>query len=128
MTAQFIAGKATRDALYLAHLDVDTLPAMVATTSAVSILLVIGSSIALRRMAPGVFVPLAFIASACLLLVEWAIAQPFPKIMAGAVYLQIYGIGPMLGSGFWLMASERFDPRTAKRHFARIAGAGALVS
>ena len=32
----------------------------------------------------------------------------------------------MLGSGFWLMASERFDPRTAKRHFGQIAGAGTL--
>ena len=32
----------------------------------------------------------------------------------------------MLGSGFWLMASERFDPRTARRHFAQIAGAGTL--
>ena len=33
VTAQFIAGKATRDALYLAHLDVTTLPAMVIATS-----------------------------------------------------------------------------------------------
>ena len=126
VTAQFVAGKATRDALYLAHLDVNTLPAMVATTSAVSILLVIGSSIGLRRMAPGVFVPLAFVASACLLLVEWALIPAFPRAAARAVYLQISGIGPMLGSGFWLMASERFDPRTAKRHFAQIAGAGTL--
>jgi HEAT repeat protein len=126
VTAQFVAGKATRDALYLAHFDVNTLPAMVATTSAVSILLVMGSSIGLRRIAPGVFVPLAFAASAGLLLLEWALASTAPRIAAGGVYLQISGIGPMLGSGFWLMASERFDPRTAKRHFAQIAGAGTL--
>ena len=37
VSAQFIAGKATRDALYLAHLDVTTLPAMVVVTAAVSI-------------------------------------------------------------------------------------------
>ena len=42
------------------------------------------------------------------------------------VYLQISGLGPMLGSGFWLIASERFDPRTAKRRFGQIAGAGTL--
>ena len=42
------------------------------------------------------------------------------------VYLQISGLGPMLGSGFWLIASERFDPRTAKQRFGQIAGVGTL--
>jgi hypothetical protein len=32
----------------------------------------------------------------------------------------------MLGSGFWLIVSERFDPRTAKSEFGPIAGAGTL--
>jgi len=32
----------------------------------------------------------------------------------------------LLGSGFWLVLSERFDPRTAKRTFGQIAGAGTL--
>ena len=31
-----------------------------------------------------------------------------------------------LGSGFWLIATDRFDPRTAKRRFGQIAGAGTL--
>jgi hypothetical protein len=35
VTAQFIAGKATRDALYLGSLDVTSLPAMVIVTAAV---------------------------------------------------------------------------------------------
>lgn len=126
VTAQFIAGKATRDALYLAHYDVTTLPAMVVVTSVVSILLAVGSSKGLRRVTPSVFVPLAFAASAVLLLVEWALVYAAPKAAAGAVYLQISGVGPMLGSGFWLMVGERFDPRTAKKHFGRIAGAGTL--
>jgi AAA family ATP:ADP antiporter len=126
VTAQFIAGKATRDALYLAHLDVTTLPAMVVATSAVSILLVAASTKVLRRTTPGVFVPAIFASSAVLLLVAWAIVSAAPKLAAGGVYLQISGIGPMLGSGFWLLASERFDPRSAKRHFGQIAGAGTL--
>ena len=42
------------------------------------------------------------------------------------VYLHISGVGPLLGSGFWLIASERFDPRTAKQRFGQIAGAGTL--
>ena len=126
VTAQFIAGKATRDALFLASHHVTMLPAMVMVTSAVSILLVVASSKALTRVKPGVFVALAFAASASLLMAEWALLPVAPKIAAVVVYLQISGIGPMLGSGFWLIASEQFDPRTAKRQFGRITGAGTL--
>src|SRR3979490_779429 len=126
VTAQFIAGKATRDALYLANLDVTTLPAMVVATSAVSILLVVASSKTLRRLTPGAFVPLAFLISAALLLVDWVLVDSSPKLAATGLYLQISGIGPMLGSGFWLLASERFEPHSAKRHFGQIAGAGTL--
>jgi ATP:ADP antiporter, AAA family len=42
------------------------------------------------------------------------------------VYLHVSGLGPMLGSGFWLVATERFDPRTAKLRFGQIAGIGTL--
>ena len=41
-------------------------------------------------------------------------------------YLHISGAGPLLASGFWLIASERFDPRTAKKRFGQMAGAGTL--
>lgn len=123
-TAQFIAGKATRDALYLEQFNVTSLPAIVAATSVVSICLVILSSKCLRRVPPATFVPLLFAGSALLLLVEWALVAVAPRVAAVVVYLQISGVGPMLGSGFWLVASERFDPRTAKRRFGQIAGAG----
>jgi len=126
VTAQFIAGKATRDALFFANYDVTVLPTMVITTAVVSILFAIGSSKAFSRMTPSVFVPLAFAVSAVLLIVEWALLPVFPKTAASIVYLQISGIGPMLGSGFWLIVSERFDPRTAKQQFGPIAGAGTL--
>jgi hypothetical protein len=126
VTAQFVAGKATRDALYLAYLDVTSLPAMVVATSAFSMLFVAITSRSLRRVAPAVFVPLAFAGSAALLLVEWALAHTAPRLAAPVVYLQISGIGPVLGSGFWLIATERFDPRTAKRRFGQIAGMGTL--
>ncbi|MBI2827647.1 MAG: hypothetical protein HYX77_00060 [Acidobacteria bacterium] len=124
--AQFIGGKATRDALFLAYLDVSSLPAMVMATAGVSILLVALSSRCLRRVAPSVAVACAFTVSAALLLLEWALTSRAPTLAAPAVYLQISGLGPMLGSGFWLIASERFDPRTAKRRFGQIAGVGTL--
>ena len=126
VSAQFIAGKATRDALYLANLDVTTLPAMVIATAAFSILLVFASSRGLRKTSPGTFVPVAFAVSAALLLASWLLTLVMPALAAQAVYLQISGLGPMLGSGFWLITIERFDPHTAKLNFARIAAVGTL--
>ena len=49
VTAQFVAGKAARDALYLANLPVTSLPAMVVATSVCSILFAIASAKFLRR-------------------------------------------------------------------------------
>jgi hypothetical protein len=126
VSGQFIAGKATRDALFLAHLDVTVLPAMVIATSAFSILLVALGSRTLARLSPATFVPMAFAVNAICLLVAWLLAPVAPAVAACAVYLQISGLGPMLGSGFWLIASERFDPHTARRQFGQITGLGTL--
>jgi hypothetical protein len=127
VSAQFIAGKATRDALFLANLDVTALPAMVMATAVFSILLVALSSRLLRWVAPDTFVPLTFVASATLLLAAWGLTAVAPALAAQAVYLQISGLGPMLGSGFWLIATEQFDPHTARLHFGRIAGVATLT-
>lgn len=126
ITAQFIAGKAVRDALYLNNLDLASLPAMVVVTSAFSLLGVLASSRALRRSAPGAQVPRWFAGSAVLFLVEWALVALVPHFAAPVVYLHVSGVGPMLGSGFWLVVSERFDPHTAKHRFGQIAGVGTL--
>lgn len=126
VTAQFVAGKAARDTLFLANFDVTALPAMVVVTALVSIALVTLSSRILQRVAPATFVPLTFIASALLLLIEWGLVITWPVIGAPLLYLHISGLGPMLGSGFWLIATEHFDPRTAKRKFGQIAGVGTL--
>ena len=56
------------------------------------------------------------------MLLGWA-----PRLAAQVVYLQISGLGPMLGSGFWLIATERFDPHTARLNFGRIAGIGTIA-
>jgi hypothetical protein len=69
---------------------------------------------------------MAFVANAVLLLLDWLLVQAAPRTVAVLVYLQVAGLGPLLGSGFWLIATERFDPHTAKRRFGQIAGAGTL--
>jgi AAA family ATP:ADP antiporter len=126
LNAQFIAGKATRDALFLANVDVASLPTMVMATAAFSIALVALGSRGLRSFSPSVVVPVAFAVNALLLLLEWALAPVAPVLAARAVYLQISGVGPMLGSGFWLIATDRFDPHTARHSFGRLAAVGAL--
>jgi hypothetical protein len=124
--AQFVAGKAARDALFLANVGVTALPAMVVATAGFSILLIALSSRGLRRVPPGTFVPIAFAVSAALLLADWALVPFAPKLAAAALYLQISGVGPMLGSGFWLIVTEHFDPHTARRVFGRIGAAGTV--
>src|SRR5947207_8672665 len=126
VTAQFVGGKATRDALFLTSLDFTALPTMLVATSACSLLLVAANMRAARRTSPATLVPALFIASGILFVVEWLLRSSAPAIVAVAVYLHISGAGPLLASGFWLIASERFDPRTAKKRFGQIAGAGTL--
>jgi hypothetical protein len=78
-------------------------------------------------MTPGAFVPAAFLFSAALLLGCWLLLGYAPRLAAQVVYLQVSGLGPMLGSGFWLIATERFDPHTARLNFGRIAGIGTIT-
>jgi len=126
VSAQFIAGKAARDAIFLAQYEVTALPAMIAVTAAVSILLVLVNARILRRVPPATLIPWLCAVSSGGLLLSWALLLMYPRVAGPLVYLIVSGLGPMLGSGFWLIASERFDPRTAKQRFGQIAGAGTL--
>ena len=64
VSAQFVSGKATRDALFLTSLDFSALPNMLIATSVVSILLVAANVRAARSIRPEVLVPASFVASA----------------------------------------------------------------
>ncbi len=97
---------------------------MVIATSIFSIALVAVNAKGVSRLSPAGFVPWAFAVSAVLLIAEWLLTFSSPKLAAVLVYLHISGLGPILGSGFWLVATERFDPRTAKRKFGQIAAGG----
>jgi len=126
ITAQFVGGKATRDALFLSALSVTALPTMLIATSICSIVAVAAYARWSRRFAPSTLVPAAFVASALLFVAEWLFRANAPAKTAVVVYLHVSGAAPLLASGFWLIVSERFDPRTAKRRFGQIAGAGTL--
>jgi AAA family ATP:ADP antiporter len=126
VTAQIVSGKATRDALFLTSLDYTALPTMLIATSVCSILLVALNARAARRLSPATLVPAAFAASGVLFVVEWLVRPIAPAATAVAVYLHISCAGPLLASGFWLVSTDRFDPRTAKQRFGQIAGMGTL--
>src|SRR5262245_47545530 len=126
VTGQLVSGKAVRDALFLTSLDLTAMPAMLLATSAFSILLVVANARATRRVRPAALVPASFVVSGLIFLIEWALRSRASLATAVAIYLHISAAGPILASGFWLIASERFDPHTAKKRYGHIAAAGTL--
>jgi ATP:ADP antiporter, AAA family len=123
---QFVAGKAARDALFLSNFEVTSLPLMVMGASIFSIVLALLMSRALGSLSPARLVPATFIASAVLILAEWSLVEPAPRLMAVLFYLHMLGLAPVLVSGFWSVVSERFDPRTARKRIGQIAGAATV--
>src|SRR4026207_1746327 len=83
VTAQFIGGKATRDALFLASLDYTALPTMVIATSVFSILLVGLNSRAARSISPSTLVPISFAVSGAGFLLERLAGPPAAAAAAG---------------------------------------------
>ncbi len=119
-----VGGKATRDALFLSTFGVASLPAMVMVTALLAIGFAFLSARALTTWGPGRVTPVALVASAGLLMVEWVISLWFPGAAAVLVYLHIGCLGGLLISAFWSVVNERFDPRTAKRQLGPISAWG----
>jgi hypothetical protein len=126
MIAQQVAGKATRDTLFLSNFNVTQWPIMLVGASIISIAVALLTARTMTLLSPGKFVPAAFGASAALLLGVWFLSTRDAKAAAVALYLHIAVVGPVLISGYWSMFNERFDPRTAKRQMGWIGAVGTL--
>jgi hypothetical protein len=126
MIGHQVAGKATRDALFLSNFDVTNLPLMLIVTSLVSIVVVLVTAQVITRVGPAVFVPWAFGVSAFLTLLEWWLCFYSPGATAIAVYLHLGLFGSVLVSGFWSIINEKFDPRSGKKLISRIATGATL--
>ncbi|MFN0152546.1 MAG: hypothetical protein ACKVU1_17730, partial [bacterium] len=126
MIAQQVAGKATRDTLFLSNFNVSALPFMLIGAAAVSLVVIFVASRGLSLHSPARFVPIAFAASALLQLGEWWLLPHAPRPTAVLIYLHIAVLGSVLISAFWSLVNELFDPRTAKRRMGQIAAGGAL--
>jgi AAA family ATP:ADP antiporter len=121
-----LAGKATRDALFLSTFGVVALPSMVIAAAVLSGTVTILLARVMARSLPARLVPRLFLLSAFLLSAEWGLASEAPRVTAILVYLHITALGAILVSGFWAMVNERFDPSTARRSIGRIT-AGASI-
>lgn len=126
MIAHQVAGKATRDALFLSNFDVTNLPKVVIAAAIASMAAVLIMSRLLSRTTPIRLIPLMFGLSAILFFGEWLLLDYQPRIASIAIYLHMAVFGAILISGFWSIINERFDPHSAKQRVARIAAAAAL--
>ncbi|MFN8654031.1 MAG: hypothetical protein U0133_19185 [Gemmatimonadales bacterium] len=115
-----LAGKATRDALFLSTFSVAYLPRIVVTSALLSVGLTLGLTRVMASRGPGRLVPRLFALSGVLLLLEWLLAGPARPAAAIVFYLHFGGLGALLVSAFWALVNERFDPRSARGAIARI--------
>jgi AAA family ATP:ADP antiporter len=115
LVAQQVAGRATRDTLFLSSFSVSSLPLVMIAAAVVSGAAVLAFSAALSRRSPAQVVPLILAAGTGLLLAEWGLSLTFPRLAAVAVYLHMAAFGATVVSGFWSVVNERFDPHTARR-------------
>src|SRR4051794_10301522 len=121
-----LAGKATRDALFLSSFGVAALPAMVIAAAILSGILAIALARVMGRSGPGRLVPRLIGLSAALLLAEWALVAVARRPPAIIFYLLLPAFGAILVSGFGAMVNERLDPRTARRTIGRITAGGSV--
>lgn len=125
MIAHQVAGKAVRDATFLAAWPVAHLPAMVIATAVLVVLTVPAYSRLLERFGPRLVVSIGFVASAAAHVAEWQFSGA-TRWVSVAIYLHVAGFANLLLSGFWSVLSELVDPKTARASFGRIAAAGTL--
>ena len=128
MMAWQLAAKTTRDSLFLAVFPASALPPAVGAAAVCSILVAIFSTKLLHRYGPYRLIPAGFLLGAVLHIGEWMLLASFPRPVAAFLYIHIMALGPVMLSGFWALASERFDPREARRRFGQITAFGTLGS
>ena len=126
MIAHQVAGKATRDAIFLSHYDVTALPKIVIIAAVLSMIGVVLMSRLLVVYGPSRVIPAAFGISTIFFFGNWWLYEQAPARVAVLLYLQMAIFGAVLISGFWSVVNERFDPHTAKHTIARVAAAATL--
>jgi AAA family ATP:ADP antiporter len=124
--AQQVAGKATRDALFLSHFSATKLPPMMGVAAVASLFVAAWLARVLTRYTPARVVPLVFGVGSAVLLALWGLSFVSPRSSAIALYLYTAIFGASLISAFWSLVGETFDPHTSRRAMTAITSGGAL--
>ena len=124
--AHQVAGKASRDAIFLSEFGASNLPAIVAVAAITAAVASLAGSRLLVRLGPQRVAPVSFAFSSVLQVAEWFLLGASPRIAACAVYLHVVAFGALLISSFWSLLNECLEPRSAKALFGKIGGAGTL--
>lgn len=126
LIAQQVAGKATRDALFLSSFHSSALPSVMAAGAVLSLGAIFWLSRIMARRAPHQVMPVLFGLNALALTVAWLLGLGSPRGSAVVVYLQMAAFSPAMISTFWSLVNERFDPHLGKRAVARVALGGTI--
>jgi ATP:ADP antiporter, AAA family len=125
MLAHLWAAKAVRSAVFISAWGASSLPAIVFATAIVVLATVPLYARLLGQLGPRRVVPAGLLVSAAGHALEWWLSTANPWVAVG-IYLHIAGLGALLLSGFWSLASELFDTQSAKAGYGRIAAAGTI--
>src|SRR5262245_19510080 len=126
MITHQVAGKATRDALFLSAFGIAALPEMFVVAAVFSIGTGLLFAHLLRVSEPRRTIPLAFLLSGVMQVAEWLLSYVSLPATAVIVYLHMAAVGSALISGFWSVLNEKFDPYSGRKEFARITAGGTL--
>ncbi len=124
--AHQVAGKATRDAIFLSQFEVAALPKVVMVAAILSMFGVLVFARLVARFGPMRVIVGVFLVSASAFLLEWLAMPASPRVVAVVLYLQMAAFGAVLISGFWSVINERFDPYTARQTIAKVGAAATL--
>lgn len=117
-----VAGKATRDSVFLGNQAAEALPGAMLVSALASLVAAYWVSRWMGRAGPQRVAP-RLLALTTLGFVGLAVAQPSaPKPIAYLLFVHMGVVGPVMISAFWSVINERFDPHTARRSMARVAG------
>ena len=95
MMAHQVAGKASRDALFLSHFGTGSLPAMVTVAAIAAIATSVLGNRTFVRLGPYRLAPVSFAASAVLQIAEWLLLGHSARIAACVIYLHVVAFGAL---------------------------------
>ena len=126
VSAQGVAAMATRDALFLTSLDFTALPVMLVAAAVCSLAVVALHARGARVLPPAVLMPRILAVSGALFLAEWLLRSAAPGTIGVLVYLHVSAAAALVGSGFWLLVRQQYDPLAVTRRIGPVATAAML--